>query len=107
MGEDALPPLNENGELPAGIYRIDPDQLRAMFGAANLVRRRAFARLMHVRDLAVRTGQLQKFFVFGSFVSAAAEPRDIDIVLVMASHFQLGTWQIKRDGTKRGIVELT
>lgn len=146
MGEE-LPPLNENGDLPAGIHRISSGQLATRFASGNPVRQRAFARLMHVRDLAVRTGKLRNFYIFGSFVTAAAEPRDIDIVLIMASEFQLEhcsresrtlfqhadaqarygasifwlregmlsesemrefleTWQIKRDGTKRGIVEL-
>jgi len=85
--------------------------------------------------------------VFGSFVSAAPEPRDVDLALVMAGDFRLedcprecrtlflhadaearygasvfwlregmlpealmrdflDTWQTKRDGTKRGIVEI-
>lgn len=85
--------------------------------------------------------------MFGSFVSATAAPRDIDVVLVMAADFRLEdapresrtlfshadaearygasvfwvrvgmlpeelmrnfleTWQTKRDGTKRGIVEI-
>lgn len=30
-----------------------------------------------------------RFLVFGSFVSAAAEPRDVDVVLIMAADFRL------------------
>lgn len=85
--------------------------------------------------------------VFGSFVSAGTDPRDVDIVLVMAEDFRLEevpresltlfshpdaearfgasvfwirqgmlpeadmqefleTWQTKRDGTKRGLLEI-
>jgi len=36
-----------------------------------------------------RTGRLERFLVFGSFVSAGADPRDVDIVLVMAAEFRL------------------
>ncbi len=91
--------------------------------------------------------QLERFLVFGSFVSAGTEPRDLDIVLVMAADFRLEeapresatlfshpdaearfgasvfwirqgmlpeadmqefleTWQTKRDGTKRGLLEV-
>jgi len=85
--------------------------------------------------------------VFGSFVSSTADPRDVDVVLVMAADFKLeesprecrtvfshadaqaryeasvfwlregmlsdtlmreflDAWQIKRDGLKRGKVEV-
>ena len=88
-----------------------------------------------------------RFLVFGSFVSPAADPRDIDVALVMTADFKfedapresrtlfshaeaqarfgasvfwlregmlpddmmrmfLETWQTKRDGTKRGILEI-
>jgi hypothetical protein len=36
-----------------------------------------------VYELADRTGFLRRFLIFGSLVSAAAELRDIDIVLIM------------------------
>lgn len=108
---------------------------------------RAFATLERLHQLAGRTGSLKSFYVFGSFVSAAAEPRDVDVVLVMSGGFRLENcpqesrslfshadaeawygasvfwlredmladaamreflraWQIKRDGTLRGILEL-
>ena len=85
--------------------------------------------------------------MFGSFVSAGADPRDVDIVLVMAADFRLEeapresltlfshadaearfgasvfwirqgmlqepqmqefleTWQTKRDGSRRGLLEV-
>jgi len=100
-----------------------------------------------LHELASRTGKLARFLVFGSFVSTASNPRDIDVVLVMTADFKLEdapresrtlfshseadarfgasvfwlrdgmlsdemmqmlleTWQTKRDGTKRGIVEI-
>jgi hypothetical protein len=98
--------------------------------------------------LALRTGKLKRFLVFGSFVSTAPEPHAVDVVLVMAANFKLeeaprecltlfshadaearygasvfwlregmlpqnvldeffDTWQTKRDGTKRGLLDLT
>ena len=118
-----------------------------MFGSGSTIRERVFRRLMYLHGLAFETGKLRSLYVFGSFVSAVPEPRDLDMVLVMAADFRLEecpretrtlfehadaqaryqasifwvregmltdadmkefieTWQIKRDGTKRGIVEL-
>lgn len=48
-----------------------------------------YAKLRHLHELAHRTGALVRFLVFGSFVSAAAEPRNVDVVLVMAADFRL------------------
>jgi len=107
----------------------------------------AFAKLRHLHELAARTGALGRFLIFGSFASSTAEPRDVDIVLVMGNEFRLEdapresrtlfshpdaearfgasvfwvrqgmladelmqefleTWQIKRDGSKRGLLEV-
>ena len=97
-------------------------------------------------NLRSRTGQLARFVVFGSFVTAKPEPNDVDIVLLMEDAFDLATltgetalvfhhmdadahfgasvfwtrrsgamggeqamiehWQIRRDGGRRGIVEI-
>jgi hypothetical protein len=107
----------------------------------------ALAKLKLLHRLAGRTGKLVRFIIFGSFVSAAPEPRDVDVVLVMAADFKIEdaprecrtlfshsdadaryaasifwvregmlpeplreqffeAWQTKKDGTKRGIVEV-
>jgi hypothetical protein len=50
---------------------------------------RAFAILKHVHELAARTGALKNMYVFGSFVSAAPNPQDVDVVLVMEASFRL------------------
>jgi len=47
------------------------------------------ATLKHLHELALRTGALRAFYVFGSFVSAASTPRDIDLALVMDAGFRL------------------
>jgi hypothetical protein len=108
---------------------------------------RAFQKLRHLYELAHRTGNLSRFLVLGSFVPTGANPRDVDIVLIMNASFVLenarrecrtlfshadaearygasvfwiragmlaendlqlflDTWQTKRDGTLRGIVEV-
>lgn len=142
-----LPALNESGDLPAGVFSANWRELGALFGTGSAARERAFTRLIYLHELALKTGKLRGLYVFGSFVSAVPEPRDLDIILVMTSDFQIEdcpremrtlfehagaqaryqasifwvregmltdaemrefmeTWQLKRDGTKRGIVEL-
>ncbi|HEY7658527.1 MAG TPA: hypothetical protein VH881_16815 [Burkholderiales bacterium] len=142
-----LPAQDKNGDLPAGIHLATWAELAERFGTHPDARMRALARLRHLHELAVRTGKLKRFLIFGSFVSSTAEPRDVDVVLVMAADFKLeesprecrtifshadaqaryeasifwlregmlsdtlmreylDVWQIKRDGSKRGIVEV-
>ncbi len=108
----------------------------------------AAARLRHVHALAARTGHLERFLIFGSFVTDKPVPGDLDIVMVMAESFTLEEapretrvlfshaeadtrfgssvfwvrrgilpdddmasfldfWQTRRDGARRGIVEVT
>ena len=142
-----LPPLNQNGDLPAGIHPADWAELMQRFGTGSEARQRALAKLRLLHDLAHRTVKLARFLIFGSFVSATSNPRDVDVILVMAADFKheaapresqtlfshadaearfgasifwlregmlpadieqefFDTWQTKRDGTKRGIVEV-
>ena len=142
-----LPLLNDKSDLPPGIHPAKLDDIGERFGTGSRSRSRALLRLRHVHELAVRTGKLQRFYVFGSFVSSAPEPRDIDVALVMSADFRLeesprecrtlfshadaqaryeasifwlragmlsdtaltnflDAWQTKRDGSKRGIVEI-
>lgn len=102
---------------------------------------------MHVYKLAQRTGKLERFIIFGSYITTKLEPNDVDIILVMADDFsehdynpvlfpvfehlraqqELGAsifairsgfvvgetvddfiahWQIKRDKSRHGIVEV-
>lgn len=142
-----LPALNENGDLPVGIHITDWSELRQRFGTGSVTRVRALAKLRLLHQLSSGTGKLSRFIIFGSFLSATAEPRDVDVVLVMEEDFKVEnapresrtlfshadanarygasifwfregmlpaalaeeffeTWQTKRDGMKRGIVEV-
>jgi len=78
-----LPALSQTGDLPAGIHEADWKEIEQRFGSGADSRVRAFARVRHGYELADRTGFLRRSLIFGSFVSAAAELRDIDIVLIM------------------------
>ncbi len=83
-----LPPLNENGELPPGVHEASWSDIERRFGRSE-ARARAFAKLKQVHELAARTGALRNFYAFGSFVSAAPHPRDVDVFLVMDRSFRL------------------
>lgn len=72
-----LPVLNENGDLPPGVHVAQWVEIENRFGRGARERARALATLKHLHELASRTASLRNFYVFGSFVSAAPEPRDI------------------------------
>ena len=142
-----LPPLTDRGDLPPGIHPGGWSEIEQRFGTGSVSRSGGYAKLRHLHQLAERTEQLVRFLVFGSFVSAGADPRDVDVVLVMAAEFHLEevpresltlfshpdaearfgasvfwirqgmlqeaqmqefleTWQTKRDGTRRGLLEV-
>lgn len=143
----ALPEFNKAGDLPPGVHQATLDEVVKRFGAVQGRRNICTRRLLHVYALAERTGHLQRFIIFGSYVTAKPDPNDVDVVLVMDDAFRLedcpievqglfdhavaqarygvsifwvrpgllfsegiddfvAYWQIKRDGSKRGIVEV-
>ena len=103
-------------------------------------------RLGRIYRLAIGTGHVARFVVFGASVSAKGEPADVGVFLLMRDSFDVGRvrgearvlfdqavaqahfgasvfwlrrvaalggeeqtiagWQIKRDGTRRGIIEI-
>jgi hypothetical protein len=140
------PDFNDKGDLPPGIHQATLAEVIDHFGKDTPQRRIIARRLEHIYTLAVRTGHLARFIIFGSFVTAKPDPGDIDIFLLMEDSFDAGQlsgetalifdhlaaqnyegasifwirrlaalegaqatveyWQLKRDGTKRGIVEV-
>jgi hypothetical protein len=85
----ALPEFNADGDLPPGVYPVTLPEALARFGHGSPQRRVVAGRLTHLHRLAVSTGHLARFVVFGSFVTAKADPRDVDVVLVMDDAFDL------------------
>lgn len=84
-----LPFLNENGDLPPGVHAAGWTEIEQRFGKGSEARVRALATLKHLHELAIHTGSLRNFYVFGSFVSAVPEPRDVDVILIMRGNFRL------------------
>jgi hypothetical protein len=142
-----IPDFEESGDLPIGVHQATIDEVGARFGAGSVQRTAVTKRLLHIYGLARVTGMVLRFIVFGSYVSDALEPNDVDVFLVMAENFdwrqcdndtqavfvhtradaELGAsvfwikasavlgmgierfleqWQIKRDQTRRGIIEV-
>jgi hypothetical protein len=85
----ALPPFDPQGDLPSGVHRATLAEVLQRFGTGSVQRRSVADRLARVHQLAVSTGQLARFVVFGSFVTAKKEPNDVDIVLLMNDTFDL------------------
>jgi hypothetical protein len=143
----ALPDFDDKGDLPEGVHQATLAEVLAQFGQGTAQRQAVTQRCLRTHQLVKATGKLERFVIFGSYITAKAEPNDVDIVLVMRDDFQveacdeetqrvfdhqraaaeLGAhvfwtrpymlfdeptdqfvahWQIKRDLTRRGIVEV-
>ena len=83
----SLPDFEEDGNLPEGIYPLRRAELAQHF-ATTPRRRVLLERLLYLYTLADVTGFLERFVVFGSFVTTKPEPGDLDIILVMRTGFQ-------------------
>jgi hypothetical protein len=82
------PAFNELGDLPVGVYRATLAEVIAHFGHDTAQRVAITARLERIYELARHTGSLQRFIIFGSYITAEPNPRDVDIFLVMRGGFQ-------------------
>ncbi len=82
-----LPALTETGDLPPGVHTADLDSVLRRFGADPPQRRSVGLRLARVYQIARATGQVARFLVFGSFITAKPEPNDVDIFLLMDDTF--------------------
>ena len=85
----ALPELNAAGDLPPGVYPTTMTALTTRFGGPSRQRAVVTGRLHRAYRLARQTGYLDRFFVFGSYITARDAPNDVDVVLVMADDFRL------------------
>jgi hypothetical protein len=86
-----LPPFNEEGDLPPGVHEASLSEVLARFGEGSAQRRAVAYRLRRAYELALSTGKLARFIVFGSFVTDKEDPNDVDIILLMQEAFQLGS----------------
>jgi hypothetical protein len=85
----ALPPFNSQGDLPEGLHRASLAEVLGRFGQGSEARQAAPVTLRRIHGLATATGKLGRFVIFGSYVTAKPEPRDVDVALVMKDDFSL------------------
>jgi hypothetical protein len=85
----ALPQFNSAGDLPEGIHAATIEEVIARFGTGAAQRKVVGERLQRIHELAASTQQVCRFVVFGSFVTAKAEPRDVDIMMLMNDDFDV------------------
>lgn len=86
------PDYDSNGDLPVGIHQTTLAEVVEHFGQSNFQRRIVAQRLVRIYDLAQSTGQVARFVVYGSFVTAKPFPNDVDIFMLMEDTFDLYQW---------------
>jgi hypothetical protein len=140
------PKFNENGDLPIDIHCASLSEVIDHFGKGSYQRELVSQRLKRIYSLAIQTGRVARFIVFGSFVTNKLNPQDVDVLMIMDDTFDvrevkgeasiifnhmaahnyegasifwirrmaafggeeetIAQMQIKRNGEKRGIVEV-
>lgn len=81
------PEFDNNGDLPVGIHQATLAEVLQRFGTGIVQRHLVGQRLERIYKLAVSTGQVVRFVVFGSFVTAKPDPGDVDIFMLMEDSF--------------------
>ena len=84
-----IPEFDNNGDLPVGVQRASIAEVVVHFGAVTPRRRAVTATLLEIYQLVKATGRLDRFIIYGSYVTAKREPNDVDIFLVMAEEFEV------------------
>ena len=83
-----LPAFDSRGDLPEGVYKTALDEVIARFGHGTPQRQLVTARLRRIYELVRATGKLQRFIIFGSYITAKLEPNDVDILIVVGDDFR-------------------
>jgi hypothetical protein len=82
-----LLPLNDAGDLQPGLHKASLEYVLFRFGTGSAARRRVASRLERVHSLAMATGEVRRFIVFGSFITAKENPNDVDVFMIMEDAF--------------------
>ena len=84
-----LPAITETGDLPQGVHHASLEEILSQFAETTVQRKLVGMRLRRVYELAVATGHVKRFIVFGSFVTGKPEPNDVDVFLLMDDAFDV------------------
>jgi uncharacterized protein DUF6932 len=84
-----IPPFNENGYLPEGIFDCTMDEAAERFGGFQNSDRRPqlWAKLTEFMREVQACAFVEAVLIDGSFATLTPDPNDIDIVLVVAAHY--------------------
>jgi hypothetical protein len=82
-----IPPFTDIGDLPPGVHPASLPEVVERFAGGSGQRIAVGLRLERIYAMAHATGHLRRFVVFGSFVTAKAEPNDVDVFLIMEDSF--------------------
>jgi hypothetical protein len=85
--EPAIPPFRPDGYLPEGLYLATEAEVTFRFGASSRRRRRLALRLRRWIQPG-RQVRGQRLLVDGSFVTAKANPNDLDAVILLPQNFE-------------------
>lgn len=77
-----LPEFTPTGDLPSGVHAATLTEILARLGSGTPERVAAGPQLAAIHRLALSTGKLRRFVVFGSFVTAKPAPGDVDVFLI-------------------------
>jgi hypothetical protein len=81
-----IPDFNEYGCLPKGIHAATLEEVARRFGTESELRRVQMDSLRWLVDLA-RVAGVQRIILNGSFTTDAAEPNDVDCLLLIGPGF--------------------
>jgi hypothetical protein len=81
-----IPPFDENGYLPPGLYPATLSEIAGRFGQESELRQAQMESLRWLVDLARRAG-VTRVIINGSFVTDVFEPNDVDCVLLIEAGF--------------------
>jgi hypothetical protein len=85
--DSTIPKFHADDYLPKGLYLASEAEIIFRFGSSTRRRRRLTLRLRRWIELARLVGG-QRLLIDGSFVTAKAEPHDIDAVILLPPDFQ-------------------
>jgi hypothetical protein len=82
-----IPEFDEEGELPAGIYGVTMDEVRARFAQFTISNRRIVLceALERFVTTARQTNVVTQIYLVGGYVTAKTEPEDIDLLVVYSA----------------------
>ena len=84
-----IPPFNQDGYLPEGIYDCTMEEAAERFSAFQTSDRRPqlWTKLTEFIEDAKAGAFVEAVLIDGSFVTSKPDPNDIDIVLVMTANY--------------------